>query len=131
LAESPVARLASVDSGQRPHLVPIVFALEGARLFSAIDSKPKTTQALRRLDNIRANPRVAVLADHYDDDWSRLWWVRIDGSARVEHQGPDRERAMGFLAEKYPHYRQDPPTGPVIVVDIDNVTGWSAQDWAP
>jgi PPOX class probable F420-dependent enzyme len=91
--ESPVARLATVTPGGRPHLVPVVFALvtdpQGAEdaedaedvVYTAVDAKPKTTRRLRRLANIEGNPEVSLLVDHYADDWTRLWWVRVDGVA--------------------------------------------------
>ena len=83
-AAARVARLATADLEGRPHLVPIVFALAGETLYSVVDAKPKRTTELRRLRNVRSNPSVSLLVDHYDDaDWSALWWVRADGSARV------------------------------------------------
>lgn len=121
-----VARLATVGGDGRPHLVPVVFALAGDRVVTAIDHKPKTTTDLRRLRNIRENPEVSLLVDHYDDDWSRLWWVRADGTARVVESGPDREAAIDALAAKYLQYRERRPAGPVIVVDVTRWTGWSA-----
>src|SRR5262249_55668044 len=81
--EAHVARLATADAGGQPHLVPIVFAVVEDEIYSATDNKPKSTAGsqgrLRRLDNIRANASVSVLVDHYEDDWSRLWWARADG----------------------------------------------------
>ena len=82
-AQARVARLATIGPDGRPHLVPIVFVLVDDVVWSAIDSKPKSTRALRRLDNIRSNPQVSLLVDHYSDDWAALWWVRVDGEARV------------------------------------------------
>jgi PPOX class probable F420-dependent enzyme len=82
-AAAPVARLATADAAGVPHLVPIVFALVADSLYFVIDEKPKSTTELRRLVDIRANPRVSVLVDRYDDDWDKLWWARADGSARV------------------------------------------------
>jgi PPOX class probable F420-dependent enzyme len=120
-----VARLATVGDG-RPHLVPVVFAVVGGRVVTAIDHKPKTTANLRRLRNIRDNPMVSLLVDHYDDDWARLWWVRADGLARVVEAGTDREAALDALAAKYHQYRERRPDGPVIVVDVTRWTGWSA-----
>ena len=87
-----VARLATVDPGGRPHLVPITFALDGDAIVTAVDHKPKSTTKLRRLENIAANPEVSVLADRYEDDWSRLWWARADGTARVIGRASCRER---------------------------------------
>ncbi|MEA2286636.1 MAG: hypothetical protein QOJ21_2679, partial [Solirubrobacteraceae bacterium] len=105
-AAARVARLATADADGRPHVVPVVFALDGDTLYSAVDSKPKRTQRLRRLDNIASNPAVALLADHYEDDWSALWWVRADGAARLLGTA-EREavRARALLAERYAQYR--------------------------
>jgi PPOX class probable F420-dependent enzyme len=121
-----VARLATAGGDGAPHLVPVVFAVTGDRVVTAIDHKPKTTAGLRRLRNIRERPQVCLLADHYDEDWARLWWVRADGLARVVEEGPEREAALDALAAKYRHYRERRPAGPVIVVDVTRWTGWSA-----
>ncbi len=122
-----VARLASVDAAGRPHLVPLCFTLEDERLYSAVDQKPKRTPQLRRLRNVAAHPQVSLLADAYDEDWDRLWWVRADGQARVLESGEERERALGLLAAKYPQYRAQPPLGPVLVVEVERWSGWSAR----
>jgi PPOX class probable F420-dependent enzyme len=103
--------------------VPICFALDGDTLYSAVDEKPKRTRALQRLHNIEANPNVEILIDHYDDDWSRLWWVRLRGRARVVARD---ERALELLAAKYPQYREQPPSGPFVVVSIDEQREWNA-----
>jgi len=118
-----VARLATADERGRPHVVPIVFAVDGARIYSAVDAKPKTSMALRRLANIAANPRVSLLVDRYDDDWTQLWWARADGIARVLVDGAG---AIGLLAERYPQYRTEPPPGPLIAIDVERWSGWSA-----
>lgn len=124
-AAARVARLATSSEDGRPHLVPIVFTLARDVLYTAVDAKPKTTTALRRLANIAANPHVAVLADHYDDDWTQLWWVRADGIARIA-DGDDEHDGLRLLAERYPQYTTHPPPGPVIAIDVDTWTGWSA-----
>ncbi len=126
-AAARVARLATVRPDGRPHLVPITFALDGDRLVTAIDDKPKSTRELQRLANIRNEPRVAVLIDHYDEDWSRLWWVRVDGEATIEEAGPAFDRAVRALADRYPAYRRRPPEGPVIVIGATAWSGWSAS----
>jgi PPOX class probable F420-dependent enzyme len=119
----PVARLATVGREGRPHVVPICFAIEGDMLYTAIDDKPKRTRRLRRLENIEAEPRVEVLIDHYEDDWSRLWWVRLRGTARIV----DDPRALQLLAAKYPQYRERPPAGPVIAVSIEERSEWTSS----
>ena len=121
-----MARLATIDPDGRPHLVPIVFVLDGDTLYSAVDRKPKRSRTLRRIENARARPDVTILVDHYDDDWSRLWWIRLRGRARVLDDGAERERALALLAEKYPQYRDEPPDGPVLAVDITEVRDWAA-----
>jgi PPOX class probable F420-dependent enzyme len=125
-ASVPVARLATVDAGGGPHLVPITFALgDGDVVVTAVDHKPKRTSRLRRLANIEANPRVAVLADSYEDDWSRLWWVRGDGLARVIEPGDqEHARAVERLAARYPQYAERVPEGPAIEIRISRWSGW-------
>lgn len=127
-AAAAVARLATVDAAGRPHLVPITFALEEDTLYSAVDAKPKSTNRLKRLANIAANPAVTLLVDYYEDDWTALWWVRADGRARVERTGPAAERAREVLAGKYRQYQATPPTGPVIVVTVTHWRAWSAAE---
>ena len=123
VAAARVARLATITDDGRPHLVPCCFALAAGTIYSAVDGKPKTTLALRRLTNIQANPAAALLVDHYDDDWSALWWVRLDGVARVVADPPERARALTLLAAKYPQYTRAPPPGDVIAIDV---TAWRA-----
>ncbi len=122
-----VARLATVGDDHRPHLVPVVFTLADDTVVFCVDHKPKRTQRLRRLANIEVNPMVSLLVDHYDDDWTSLWWVRVDGVAEVV--GPDSAegaRAIDQLAAKYPQYRTDRPDGPVVVVHDLSWHSWSA-----
>jgi PPOX class probable F420-dependent enzyme len=127
-AAARVARLATADAAGRPHLVPVVFALAGDTVYHAVDAKPKRTTRLRRLANATANPRVALLADHYDDaDWTALWWVRADGGARVLEPGEaEAGRAVDLLAARYVQYRAARPEGPVLAVDVERWSGWSA-----
>jgi PPOX class probable F420-dependent enzyme len=122
-----VARLATTDADGRPHLVPIVFALDGDTLYSAVDRKPKRSRTLRRIENARARPDVTVLVDHYEDDWARLWWIRLRGRARVLDDGAERERALGLLTEKYSQYRDEPPDGPVLAIDVVEIREWAAD----
>jgi PPOX class probable F420-dependent enzyme len=123
-----VARLATVTADGAPHIVPVVFARDGDVIWTAVDDKPKTTLALQRLANIAANPRVSLVADHYSEDWSQLWWVRADGTARVLPAGT-REAWHGIaaLVTKYQQYQGHPPSGPVIEVVVDRWREWSAR----
>jgi PPOX class probable F420-dependent enzyme len=123
-----VARLATLTPDGRPHLVPLVFALAGQTVFSAVDAKPKRSGDLRRLANVAVNPQVALLADHYDEDWTRLWWVRADGTGRVLPPGSaEARRAVALLVERYRQYQQAPPVGAVLAVDVQSWVGWSAD----
>ncbi|MEV6317062.1 TIGR03668 family PPOX class F420-dependent oxidoreductase [Streptomyces sp. NPDC051776] len=124
-AAQRVARLATVSDDGRPHLVPVTFALDGDTFFSAVDHKPKRVRDLRRLRNIRANASVALLADHYAEDWAALWWVRADGTAEIIEDESGRARPVALLVEKYPPYRERPPRGPVVAVTVYRWSGWS------
>jgi PPOX class probable F420-dependent enzyme len=124
--EARVARLATMSAEGQPHIVPITFAVDGDVIYTAVDSKPKSTPHLRRISNIHANPRVAVLADHYDEDWSVLWWVRADGMAAILDIPTEMASPTGLLAKRYPQYRDNPPRGPVIAIRVARWTGWSA-----
>jgi PPOX class probable F420-dependent enzyme len=138
-AAGRVGRLATVTPGGAPHLVPVVFALVENYLYSAVDSKPKTTVALQRLANIQATGRASVLVDAYTEDWSTLWWVRADGSAQVlavdhapEQSGLRLEHrhhlhtAIEALTRKYPQYVTQPPSGPVIAVRLSRWRWWES-----
>jgi PPOX class probable F420-dependent enzyme len=128
VAAAPVARLATVRPDGSPRLVPITFTLLGELLCFAVDEvKPKRDVRLARLDDIARDPRVTVLVDHYDADWTTLWWVRIDGTAVAHADGTRRERALDVLAAKYPPYRAARPAGPVVIVTPGRWTGWSAR----
>jgi PPOX class probable F420-dependent enzyme len=126
-ADAAVARLATLTPGGGPHLVPVTFALDGDVIYSAVDAKPKTTTRLARLRNIAAEPRVAVLADHYEADWDRLWWARADGTATVLAGATAMAAPLALLARRYPQYRTRPPGGPVIRIQVDRWTGWAAS----
>jgi PPOX class probable F420-dependent enzyme len=129
VGEARIARLATVDPDGRPNLVPVVFVLRGDTFYSSVDAKPKGTVRLRRLQNLERDPRaVAVLVDHYVEDWPALWWVRLRGSARILEDGPERRRALELLNAKYEQYRDMPPQGSVLAVDVDEWRGWS---WGP
>lgn len=122
-----VARLATIGPAGRPHLVPVTFALDGDRIYTVVDAKPKTTANLRRLRNIEADPRVAVLADHYEDDWDRLWWARADGLAAILRGPAGLAGPVELLAARYPRYRADPPAGPLVRIQAERWTGWAAS----
>ena len=120
-ATARVARLATTGA-DGPHIVPIVFALAGDTIYHAVDQKPKRTTALKRLANLRADPRASVLADAYDEDWRRLWWVRADGTARILE--PGHAEAIELLAQRYEQYREAPPQGPVVAIDVSRWSQW-------
>jgi PPOX class probable F420-dependent enzyme len=126
VAEARVGRLATTTAEDRPHVVPCCFALEHDVLCTAVDDvKAKATRALRRLDNVRRHPEVALLVDHYRDDWSALWWVRVDGTARVtDGASPEGRAALARLAAKYEQYRDRPPPGPVVLIEATAWTAW-------
>ncbi|HEX2314235.1 MAG TPA: TIGR03668 family PPOX class F420-dependent oxidoreductase [Thermomonospora sp.] len=124
LTEAPVLRMATVDEAGRPHLVVAVFAADGDLVRMAVDHKPKRTRDLKRLRNIAANPAVSLLADHYEDDWTRLWWVRADGRATVTGDPAEVETTARLLAARYPQYREHPPEGPAVLVEVRRWAGW-------
>jgi len=125
LASSRVARLATASADGQPHIVAITFVADGDVIYTAVDHKPKTTANLRRLRNIAENPKVSLLADHYSDDWTTLWWARADGRAAIL-AGPDEMGApLALLAARYPQYQADPPGGPVVAITVTSWTGWS------
>jgi PPOX class probable F420-dependent enzyme len=119
-----VARLATTTPAGRPHLVPVCFALAGDTAYSAVDGKPKATRALQRLANLRAHPEAALLIDHYDDDWTTVWWIRLDATGRVLDASAEQDRALAALHAKYEQYRRDPPAGPVIALDVTRWRAW-------
>ena len=120
--------LGTVSPDGAPHVVPVVFDLdEDDRIVVAVDHKPKRTQALRRLANIEAEPRVAFLVEEYSADWDHLWWVRADGLAVVVTGGPQHDAAVSRLRRRYTQYARTPPTGPVILTTVRRWTGWSAR----
>jgi len=126
-----VARLATVDERGRPHVVPIVFAYDGQRLFTPIDAKPKRVSAsrLKRVQNVQSDPHVVVLFDHYDEDWRRLAWVQLHGLATFIDSGSERETGAGLLAQRYPQYREGSLAGrPVILITEERITSWRAAD---
>ena len=123
-ASARCVRLATADAAGRPHIVPLVFALDGDTIYSAVDPKPKKTTDLKRLRNVRANPQVSLLADHYvDDDWDVIWWARADGLGRVLEES---ERARELLRDRYAQYAVAQPEGPVLEVTVERWSGWAA-----
>ena len=125
-ASSPVAYLATVRGDGRPHVVPVVFVLAGDMVFSAVDAKPKRSYRLQRLVNIESEPRCSLLVDHYEEDWSRLWWVRADGEASVVEPAAARQ-GLSALVERHAQYRQHAPPGPLVAVRVTHWSGWSAE----
>ena len=131
LTEAKVGRIATVRPDGSPHVVPFVFAVidadDGPRVYWCVDDKAKRSRALQRLVNIHAHPAVELEVDRYDDDWSELWWVRASGMAREVTSADERECALSALAAKYPPYDDHPPSGPVVVIQVDRVSGWAAE----
>ena len=127
LAAARVGRLATVRPDGGPHVVVCCYALDGDRVWTAVDDKPKAGPRLQRLANVRANPRASLLVDHYEEDWEALWWVRVDGAAAVLEGGNEGERAIAALTARYPQYARARPGGPVIAITVERITGWSAR----
>jgi PPOX class probable F420-dependent enzyme len=123
---APVARLATVAPDGMPHLVPVVFALRDDVVYTAVDAKRKSTPRLRRLANIESNPHVSVLVDHYVDDWTQLWWVRVDGIAAIHRAGNALQAGCDLLRAKYPQYQSVSLNGPVIAVAVRRWSSWHA-----
>jgi PPOX class probable F420-dependent enzyme len=118
--------LATVRPDGRPHIVVVTFAIARDAIVTAIDHKPKRSSRLQRLVNIEADPHVSFLVDHYEEDWGRLWWVRVDGEATIHRSGEIREGALTALVEKYAQYRERRPEGPVIAITRETVTSWAS-----
>ena len=130
LHEARIARLATADPNGQPHVVPVCFAYDGTAIYIVIDEKPKRTapQRLRRIRNIIANPKVAMIVDHYEEDWRRLRYTLVTGTARVIESGPDHIRAIALLREKYPQYRTMRLEGrPVVVISPAGMIAWAAE----
>jgi len=130
LREARIARLATADPNGQPHVVPVCFAYDGTAIYIVIDEKPKRTapQRLRRVRNIIANPKVAMIVDHYEEDWRRLRYTLVTGTARVIESGPDHIRAIALLREKYPQYRTMRLEGrPVVVISPAGMIAWAAE----
>ncbi len=131
LTEAKVGSIATVRPNGSPHVAPFVFAVldadDALRIYWCVDDKPKRTRELQRLVNIRAHPAVELEVNRYDDDWTKLWWVRASGLAIEVTAVHERERALAALAAKYAPYAERLPSGPVIAIQVDRVTGWAAS----
>jgi PPOX class probable F420-dependent enzyme len=136
LRSARVGRIATVTPEDRPHVVPFVFAVverdPDVLAYWAVDRKPKRTERLQRLRNVEHNPATEFVVDGYDEDWRALWWVRASGTVCVvEDASDERGAALSVLAAKYPQYASDPPSGPVVAIDIERISGWRARLEAP
>jgi PPOX class probable F420-dependent enzyme len=127
--EARVAVLGSIGPDVAPHLVPVVFAVDGDRIHLAVDSKPKRGGELARVANMRGNPRCALLVHGYAEDWRRLWWARADGRATVVDDEPALAQTLGLLGDRYPQYGAGARViGPAMVVEVERWSGWSAEE---
>ena len=124
VAEARVGYLATTTPDARPHVVPCCFALSGIGLYTAVDAKPKSSRRLQRIRNLEGNPSAALVVDHYEENWARLWWVRMEGIARIVESGNERDAAFELLSTKYAQYQQEPPPGPLIAIDIRTWRAW-------
>jgi PPOX class probable F420-dependent enzyme len=127
LREARVARLGTADRGARPLVIPVCFAFDGRHVYTAIDAKPKRNRELRRLRNIAENPRSSLVVDHWDEDWTRLMWVLVEGRAEIITEGAERVRALELLLAKYPQYRDMDlarTAGPAIRIAPEHVRWW-------
>ena len=124
VAAARVGRPPTTRPDGRPHVVPCCFVRLGDTVYSAVDAKPKSTLALQRLRNLAAHPAASLVVDYYDEDWSRLWWIRFDGTARVLESGAERDAAIDALTAKYAQYVDAPPPGPVVALDVETWRAW-------
>lgn len=130
LRRARVGHLATADRTGTPHVIPVCFAFDGSRVYSAIDRKPKraSPRRLRRVRNINANPRVALIVDEYDEDWRRLRYVLVRGTARVLERGAEHTRAISLLRRKYPQYRlMRLEDRPVLRITPRRLVAWTAR----
>lgn len=127
LDSARVGRFASITPDGRPHVVVVTFAMVGDHLVHMIDQKPKSTSHLQRLQNVETLPIASLLVDHYEEDWTTLWWVRVDGEVTIEKDGDMWWAARSSLKEKYRQYRYSPPAGPAILLAIDRVSHWESS----
>jgi PPOX class probable F420-dependent enzyme len=122
VAKARVARVGTIDERGRVHLVPIVYVVDGDTLYSSTDAGDRPAKRLR---NLETNPSVTILVDVYDEEWSKVWWVRLRGTGRVVEEGPEHAHAYRLLREKYPQYESEPVGGPVMAVDVAEWAGWA------
>ena len=128
LNETPIGHLATADVNGRPHVIPVCFACDGQRIYSVLDAKPKSgsLRNLRRVRNILANPQVSLVIDHYEADWSKLWYLLVHGRAELLEPCDEQAAAIALLRAKYPQYRgMDLDTNPVIKITPERATGWA------
>jgi PPOX class probable F420-dependent enzyme len=129
LRDARVGRLATADASGQPLVVPVCYAFDGARCYSAVDGKPKRTRELRRLKNIAANPQASLVVDVWDEDWAKLCWVMVEGRATILERGQEFTRAIDLLIAKYPQYLAmglDRTEGVVVHLDAGRILAWRA-----
>jgi PPOX class probable F420-dependent enzyme len=131
LSRARIGHFATTD-GSQPSVVPVCFVVLGETVYQAIDAKPKRAAParLRRVRNVQAHPAAALLVDHYQEDWSRLWWLLMRGEARVVDNVTEQRRAVAALRRKYVQYRTRTPLGPdalVIALDIRSLSRWTSR----
>ena len=126
LDQSRVGRLATADKEGMPHVVPVCYAVADDTLYVTIDEKPKRQdRPLKRVRNILDNPQAAFVADRWDEEWARLGWVMLRGSAEILYEGEEHDRAQALLRERYPQYRaMNLAQLPVIALRIERITSW-------
>ena len=128
LNETPVGHLATADGNGRPHVIPVCFACDGQRIYSVLDAKPKSgsLRSLRRVRNILDNPQVSLVIDHYEADWSKLWYLLVRGRAELLEPCDEQAAAIALLRAKYPQYREmELDDNPVIRITPERATGWA------
>ena len=125
--DARVAVLATVDPTAAPHVVPVTFVVDGDAVWTAVDGKPKRSTRLRRLANLRGNPRTSLLVQHWEEDWQLLWWVRADGTAAITEDQDTVDRVVRLLRRKYDQYDEVAVGGPVVEITVQDWRGWSAR----
>jgi PPOX class probable F420-dependent enzyme len=127
LEASRVAILGTVQADGSPHLVPCVFAPRGRLVYIPVDSKPKQTRSLQRLQNLTRTALATLLVHHWDEDWARLWWVRLDGRGRVAESASEIELARELLLARYNQYDEGTRLEPIIVFEVLRWRAWQAE----